>query len=166
MVTSRQVALAMLLLSASLVAVAQAVSAGSGASIGEIGFSGMKLSHLIVGTAAAGVSLWFLPKYETKSLGATITCGMLAALLLTPGTLWAYAAYFSTEAHKAAVPLAVENILAAAYGIGGVYIVPMVGSAWKQAGGNPLGFLALLRGGMRQAPPPADHGEEAGEGKT
>jgi hypothetical protein len=156
MFSSKQLALMMLLFAASFVAVAAAISA-DGTPVADIGFGGMKLLHLIIGTAAAGVSLWFLPQFETKSLGATITCGMIASVLFTPAALWGFSAYFSTEQKIVSLPGPVENVLAAVFGIGGVYIIPGIAWAWKEVRNNPWGFLAWIRGGAR-TPPPNDKG--------
>lgn len=152
MISSKQLALVLLLLSVSLGAVAQAIAA-SGIPVDEITYNGMKLMHLIVGTAAAVVSLWFLPRFETKSLGATITCGMFCALLFTPLAMWGYAVYFSTEVKAVKVPVVVENVLAATFGIGGVYIIPGITWAWKSVRDNPWGFFAWIRSGGRTPPP-------------
>lgn len=162
MISSKQLALAMMLLSVGLSAVAAAVSAG-GTPLSEAAFGGMKLMHLIVGTAAAGVSLWFLPKFETKSLGATITSGMFCSLVFTPLSVWAYSAYFGTEARAVAVPGPVENVLAAAFGIGGVYIVPGIAWAWRSVRDNPWGFFAWVRGGGRGPPPDGPPQENGGK---
>ncbi len=162
MISSKQVALLMCLLAASFACLAGALAA-DGVLVDDVAYNGMKLTHLIIGTAAAGVSLWFLPKFETKALGATVSCGMVCALLLTPFSMWAYITYFSTETHKATVPIAVENVLAAGFGIGGVYIVPGVAWAWRSVRDNPWGFFAWIRSGGKTPPPDQKPNNEGGQ---
>lgn len=150
----RVVGLKLLLLSASLAALASAVpGVDAQHSIAEAAWGGMKLLHLILGTAAAGASLFLRPQVNGKVLGATISCGILCAIAGTPFLAWAYTAYF-----EKAFPGPAENVLAIALGVGGVYIIPGLQSVSEAFKANPLGFLDWIRGKGAPPMPPSDKG--------
>lgn len=153
---ARLLGLKMFLLSASLAAVGAAMpSAVSDQSLADATWGGMKLLHIILGTMGAGASLFFLPQFNGKALGATVTCGIACAVVGTPALSWIYTEHWS--ATKAALPVPVDNLLAMALGVAGVYIIPAfqgLSAAFKR---NPLGFVDWLRGrgaAPGQAPPP------------
>lgn len=147
----RMVGLKLLLLSFS-VAVFAAVSPVSDESLAQATWGGMKLLHLILGTMGAGASLFFLPQFTGKALGATVTCGIICATVGTPVLAWIFGEYVSKTA-AAQLPGPVENLLAMALGIAGVYIIPGIQRASNSFKTNPFGVLDWLRG--RAAPPGA-----------
>lgn len=152
----RMLGLKLLLLSASMAAMGAALPALSDQSLAEATWGGMKLLHLILGTMGAGASLFFLPQFNGKALGATVTCGILSAVLMTPVVAWAYTEHLSST--KAALPGSVENLIAMALGIAGVYIIPGIQRASEAFKSNPLGFVDWLRGRGAAPAPPEDKG--------
>lgn len=147
----RIVGLKLLLLSASMALAA--VTPGAEQSIAEVSWGGMKLLHLILGTAAAGASLFLHPQLTGKVLGATISCGILCAIAGTPAFVWAFSAYFDKP-----FPGPLENVLAIALGVGGVYIIPGLQRISESFRANPLGFVDWIRGRGAPPAPPADKG--------
>lgn len=143
----RMAGLKLMLLAVSMGALAASVPVAADATLADAAWGGMKLLHLILGTAAAGASLFFLPQFSGRALGATISCGILCAVGGTPALTWAFSAYYDK-----ALPGPVENVLAIALGVGGVYIVPGIQRLWESFRANPLGFLDWIR--TRGAPPP------------
>lgn len=144
---ARMLGLKLLLLSVSLVVCAQGIAPDRG--LDGLDFGGLRLLHLVLGMMGAGASLWFLPQFTVKLLGATVTCGVFCATVGTPFLSWAFAAYY-----KAPLPGPAENVLAFALGVVGVYLIPVAlagAAAFRQ---NPWGFVAWIRGGARGAPPP------------
>jgi hypothetical protein len=148
----RMAGLKLVLLSLSLAALG-AVAPGDPTSMAESTWGGMKLLHLILGTAAAGASLFLRPQVNGKQLGATISCGILCAIAGTPFLAWAFTAYFEKP-----FPSPAENVLAIAMGVGGVYIIPGLQSVSEAFKANPLGFIDWLRGKGAPPAPPADKG--------
>lgn len=147
----RVVGLKLLLLALSFGALAAAVVPGE-ASLADASWGGMKLLHLILGTMGAGASLFFLPQFNGKSLGATVTCGILCAVVGTPVAAWAYAEYLTSAK---VLPVPVENLLSMALGVAGVYIIPGVQRLSASFKANPLGFVDwILRRGAAPPPPP------------
>lgn len=152
-VAVRMVGLKLLLLSASLAALG-AVAPGEQHSIAEATWGGMKLLNLILGTAAAGASLFLRPQVNGRLLGATISCGILCAVAGTPFLAWMFTAYFEKP-----FPGPLENVLAVVMGVGGVYIIPGLQSVSEAFRANPLGFVDWIRGrGAPPMPPPSDKG--------
>src|SRR6185369_8437334 len=99
MYDARQVAkmlgLKLLILSGSFAAVAAILPAPQGEpAIAELTWGGMKLLHLIMGAMGAGMSLWFLPQFTGRWLGATVTCGIGCAAVLTPLVAFTFQRYF------------------------------------------------------------------------
>lgn len=136
----RWVGVKLLLLSVSLAAVGSVVAPAAGQDIATVTWGGMKLMHLILGTAGAGVSLFFLPQFTGVALGRTVASGVLCAFVGTPLAMAAYARYVGE-------PLAgAENVLAAALGVFGVYIIPSVMTLGARFKANPGAFLDNLRG--------------------
>jgi hypothetical protein len=150
----RMVGLKLLLLSVSLAALG-AVAPGEQHSIAEATWGGMKLLHLILGTAAAGASLFLRPQVNGKLLGATISCGILCAIAGTPLLAWAFTAYLEKP-----FPGPLENALAIAMGVGGIYIIPGLQSVSEAFKSNPLGFIDWLRGKGSPPAPPSDKGSQ------
>lgn len=149
----RLVGLKLLLLSVSLAAVGAAVPGANDHSLAEASWGGMKLLHLILGAAGAGASLFFLPQFNGKWLGATVTCGIVCAVSGTPAVAWAFAEYLAK-----ALPGPVENLLALALGVGGVHIIPTLQGVADAVRRNPFGFIDWLRGRGGPPTPPGDKG--------
>jgi hypothetical protein len=143
---ARMLGLKMLILSVSFAAVAAALPDPAQASIESASWGGMKLLHLIMGTMGAGMSLWFLPQFTGRWLGATVSCGIGCAAVLTPLVTLTFQSYFGFP-----LPGPAENALALAIGVAGVYIIPGFQRAAEAFKSNPLGFLDWLRG---RGPPP------------
>jgi predicted Na+-dependent transporter len=133
--------LKLLILSVSFAAIAEALPEPAQASLENASWGGMKLLHIIMGTMGAGMSLWFLPQFTGRWLGATVTCGIGCAAVLTPLAAWAFQYYF-----KIPMPGPAENAAALAIGVGGVYIIPGFQKAVEGFRSNPMGFLDWLRG--------------------
>lgn len=140
--TVRMLGLKLLLLSASMAAVGAALPL-SDQSLAEATWGGMKLLHLVLGTMGAGASLFFLPQFTGKALGATVTCGIACAVAGTPFLSWAYAEYWS--ATRTAPPMPVENLMAMALGVAGVYIIPLVQRVSAAFEANPWGVVDWVR---------------------
>ena len=113
-------------------------------SLAEASWYGMKLAHLIIGTAAAGASLFFLPSFSGVALGRTIASGMLCSAVGTPFFAWALTAALRKYLGMDGPPPVLEPLLAAALGIGGVYIIPTGQRAWEALRDDPLGAIGRL----------------------
>jgi hypothetical protein len=147
----RMMGIKLVLLALSFGAIAAALpSQGEGGALAEMAWGGMKLIHLIIGTAAAGVSLFTLPQFSGKALGATVSCGILCALVGTP-LGWAILNAIATKYLAMTLPEAGENALAAALGVAGVYIIPGLQRGAAAFKVNPMVIFDWLRG--RGAPP-------------
>lgn len=150
----RWVGLKILLWSAAFGAAAAALPGPGDAPIAEVSWYGMKLAHLIIGTAAAGASLFFLPQFTGIALGRTVVCGMFCATVGTP-LLAALLSALSVKYLGSPVPGA-EPVLAAALGVGGVYIIPMGQRGWEALRNDPWGSLGRvidrIRGRGRNEP--------------
>lgn len=145
----RLVALKLLILDASFAAFAAVVTPPE-ASMAEATWGGMKLLHLILGTAGAGSTLWFVDRFDPKVLGATITCGIVCAVGGTPFLAHGYATWF-TDIARAPLPTPAENLLAIALGAGGLYIIPAIQNIAKIFRDNPFALFDWIRG--RGGPP-------------
>jgi hypothetical protein len=156
---ARLVGLKLMLLAASFGALATALpGAGAGeASLADMAWGGMKLLHLIIGTAAAGVSLFFLPQFSGKTLGATVSCGILCALVGTP-IGWFILNALSKKYLDLPLPGGGENALAAVLGVAGVYLIPGVQRGAAAFRANPLGIVDWFRGRAAAPLPPEDKG--------
>lgn len=152
----RLLGLKLMLLSVSLAAVGSALPAAD-QSLAEASWGGMKLLHLILGTMGAGASLFFLPQLNGKSLSATVTCGILCAVVGTPVAAWAYAEHLTSGK---VLPGPVENLLAMALGVAGVYIIPGVQRLSASFKSNPLGFLDWI---FRRGAPPSAPDDKGGQ---
>lgn len=148
----RVMSLKLVLLSASLAVFGAALPEPA---LEEASFGGMKLMHLILGTAGAGVTLWFNDKLDAKILGATITCGIVCAVAGTPFLAYGFIHWF-TETPRAALPGPAENLLAVALGAMGLYLIPGLQKAAKAFKEDPLAFIERLR---RGGPPPNGGGQ-------
>ena len=143
---ARVLGLKLLLLAVSFGAAAASVSAITGAPVAEASWGGMKLLHLILGTMGAGASLFFLPQLSGMALGRTVASGILCSLVGTPFLMAIYAKYMGD-------PIAGgENVLAAALGVGGVYLIPGLQTIWIRVRDNPWGVVDWLRGRGRGGP--------------
>lgn len=155
----RMVGLKLLLLSASLAAIGAVVPAEPH-SIADTAWGGMKLLHLILGTASAGASLFFRPQVNGKILGATISCGILFALAGPPFLVWG-AAWWTDG--KTNIPAPVENMLAIVLGVLGVYVIPALQKVGETIRANPLGFFSWFKGGGTAPPPGAASDDKGGQ---
>jgi hypothetical protein len=152
---ARVMGLKLLLFSVSLAAVG-AVPGMSDQSLADATWGGMKLLHFVLGAMGAGASLFFLPQFNGKWLGATVTCGILCAVVGTPalGLIWVEYVPWT----KGPLPGPVENLLAMALGVAGVNIIPALQRGAEAFRANPLAFFDWLRGRGSPPPPPEDKG--------
>lgn len=152
----RLVGLKLLLLSASLAAFGAVVPGVTDQSLADASWGGMKLLHFVLGAMGAGASLFFLPQFNGKWLGATVTCGILCAVVGTPamGLIWTD----YVPGTKGPLPGPVENLLAMALGVAGVNIIPALQRGAAAFKANPLGFVDWLRGRGSPPSPPEDKG--------
>lgn len=145
----------LLILSGSFAALASALPAPAQASLAEASWAGMKLLHLILGTAGAGASLFFLPQFNGRSLAATVVCGVLCAVVGTPLVVWlATAALNKYFAPGSILPGSAENALAVSMGVAGVYIIPAIQNAATAFRADPWGMVARFFGRTPPPPPP------------
>lgn len=147
----RVVGMKLLLLSASLTAIA-AAGPPAAQDLAQAGFAGMKLVHLILGTMGAGASLLFLPQFSGLVLGRTVFCGILAAVVGTPIATRLLEALYGRVVGDNVSLSGLDNIVAVALGVGGVYIIPAIQRLWQEGGSNPKGFFDRLRGKPPEPP--------------
>ena len=157
---ARAMGLSLILMAVSLAAVAATIAPEG--SVADATWGGMKLLHLILGMLGAGATLFFLPQFTLRWLGATVTCGILCAIVGTPFLIWAFTAYFDRP-----FPAPAENVLAIVMGVAGVNIIPTIQYMGASVRANPWGFLSWIRGGAAAPPPvpPADTTEEPKGGR-
>lgn len=132
----RMAGLKLLLCALSFGALAAVVHPGD-VPLAEVSWGGMKVLHVILGTFAAGVSLFFAPQFTGKTLGATISCGLLFSAVGPPSITWFVQLWTGGQTF---VPVPVENLLAIALGVLGVYIVPALQRLGEAIKANPTGF--------------------------
>ncbi len=152
---TRAAGLMLLALAASCRAIAAAV-APPGVPLDEAAWGGMKLLHLTLSAAAAGASLFFVPQFSGRALGATVTCGILFGTAGPPAVAWAVSWY--TDG-RAVMPGPVLNLVAIVLGIVGVYIIPALNKMGAAFAAKPFSFIPWFRSGGT-TPGPDEVGKE------
>lgn len=139
---ARSLGLKLIFLAASFAALGAVPVGAEHTTLADASWSGLKLTHLILGMMGSGASLFFLPELSTRWLGATVVCGLVCASGGTPALMWAFTAYF-----KAPFPPPLENVLGISLGVVGVYVIALMHRLGRWLRNNPLGLLTLARGG-------------------
>lgn len=149
---ARMLGLKLMLLSLSLsaVAVVSPVQVVIPIPLADSTWGDIKLMHIIMGTAGAGVTLWFVEGFRMRVLGATVTCGIVCAAVFTPGIEYAWMHLFVDTPRKE-IPNVVENVIAFMLGVGGMSIIPGITNWWIRFKKNPTAFiervLTFFKGG-------------------
>lgn len=129
---------------------------------GRLAYGGIDLLWLILGFIGAALGIGSMPPMSKRALATALGAGVVCAALAPQAAAELFALWKDRPAVM--LPVAVNNVLAFLFGIGGMFIVPGLSALWRRIVENPVGFLRWARGGFRgNAPPKPD--DAAGEGK-
>lgn len=113
-------------------------------------FFSLDLVAIVLGFVGALLGVSYSEPMTKKQLLAALGSGSIVAALAPPlVTLLIHLQWPTVN-----LPVAINNVMAFVFGIGGMFIIPGVLSFWKTFSANPWGFIDRIRGITPPPPPP------------
>lgn len=109
--------------------------------------SGVKVVALVFGFIGAALGVVYTPEMTRRSAFAAMIAGIVCGGLGPEGVQALFAA---------PLPMVVKNVIAMAFGIGGMFIVPGFIAIWQGFAKDPWGFVDRIRGLKNQPPKGGD----------